>query len=162
MCHINYVTFCKIIYYDIVHLTNTSMNKIQKSHTYDILFCISKSQNVKLSINNLIKFEIKIVKILRCKCSEMIYLKESWRRPFNAAAFQCSGLYKLLHIAPLLHSPICPSSELTKHCPWTWQQFWKLNLLPPLATILQTGSWNPGRTDYVHIRQQQQCKFHPT
>ena len=53
------------------------MNKIQKSHTYDILFCISKSQNVKLSINNLIKFEIKIVKILRCKCSEMIYLKES-------------------------------------------------------------------------------------
>jgi len=96
MCHINYVTFCKIIYYDIVHLTNTSMNKIQKSHTYDILFCISKSQNVKLSINNLIKFEIKIVKILRCKCSEMIYLKESWRRPFNAAAFQCSGFSMLL------------------------------------------------------------------
>jgi len=41
------------------------MNKIQKSHTYDILFCISKSRNVKLSINNLIKFKIKIVEIVR-------------------------------------------------------------------------------------------------
>jgi len=41
------------------------MNKIQKSHTYDILFCISKLQNVELSINDLINFETKVVKIVR-------------------------------------------------------------------------------------------------